>query len=82
MRCGEKLYEELFYSNEEKTETLYAGIMLASARDIDFAILIDSIQQIHAACDDRDSDKVLSLLSKVVPEYSPNAVGQLEAKAA
>jgi FlaA1/EpsC-like NDP-sugar epimerase len=82
VRCGEKLYEELFYSNEEKTETLYAGIMLARARDIDFAILTGSIEQIHAACDARDADKVLDLLSKVVPEYAPNVVGQLEVKAA
>jgi FlaA1/EpsC-like NDP-sugar epimerase len=79
IRRGEKLYEELFYSNEEKKPTLYEGIILAAARNIDFADVTENIARINAACAARESDTVLDLLSKVVPEYDANPVVQAKA---
>jgi O-antigen biosynthesis protein WbqV len=72
IRAGEKLYEELFYNNEEKTPTLYDGIIAAGARNIDFAKITSDIANIADACMLRDEKQVLNLLTKVVPEYNPN----------
>lgn len=70
IRPGEKLYEELFYNNEESEETLYEGIRLAEARNIDFEHLVYRLEEINNICVEREDEKLLTQLVNIVPEYN------------
>ena len=72
IRPGEKLYEELFYENEKKRDTLYEGIMFADARTVDFTKLSEQIAEIASICNERKTKEVVEILSTIVPEYEPN----------
>ena len=74
MRPGEKLYEELFYDNEEKKETLYKGVIQATARDLDLIDIVHRINAIQESCEIGDEENVLEQLFKIVPEYENKAV--------
>lgn len=72
IRPGEKLYEELFYENEERSKTRYEGITLASARDIDFTYIASSVSKVGIFAKSRDTKTLLGLLKELVPEYVSN----------
>ena len=70
IRPGEKLYEELFYDNEIRKKTLYEGITLAEARDINFSSISKITDKIGKAALSRNDKKIIELLKEQVPEYS------------
>lgn len=72
IRPGEKLYEELFYENEQRKETRYEGITYASARNIDFKTISKVVDKINKVANARDKEALLELLKKQVSEYNPH----------
>lgn len=70
IRKGEKLYEELFYDNEQKMPTFYKGIIQALAGDIDFKSLLKKIDTTLLECEAHNKDNVLKMLLQIVPEYN------------
>lgn len=72
IRPGEKLYEELFYENEQRKKTLYEGITYASARDIDFTAITNTVENINKAANCRNKKLLLELLKAEVSEYNPH----------
>lgn len=72
MRPGEKLFEELFYENEESEDTLYEGILLARARKVNFDAITRNIETIEKLCTARNETELLTLLTELVPEYEAN----------
>lgn len=70
IRKGEKLYEELFYDNEERQETLYEGIIRATAAPVDFRSIVHQIEQIRSACLHQKEVQVVALLASMVPQYA------------
>jgi len=76
IRPGEKLYEELFYENEQRTETLYKGIIKALASDINFNYLIQKIDSGQRECELQDRNNLLSILLNIVPEYEESNISE------
>lgn len=70
LRPGEKLYEELFYNNEELQTTTHDKIMLANARKADKDLLLTALEKMDHQADVRI---LLALLKQLVPEYKNNA---------
>jgi O-antigen biosynthesis protein WbqV len=75
LRPGEKLYEELFHGKEPPVETGYAGLLMATPRTADPAIVGRSIEEIAAACRGGQNRIALTLLGRLVPEFEHNADG-------
>ncbi|MDP1975708.1 MAG: polysaccharide biosynthesis protein, partial [Alphaproteobacteria bacterium] len=69
LRPGEKLFEELFYGDEALDKTIIEGIMLASPRTPDYAILNKAINELNEKCLHHDIEKSLAALKHLVPEY-------------
>lgn len=66
LRPGEKLYEELFYQNEELIPTSHKDIMLSKVENnlrLDWVKLSDSI------LNSKVDFEIKSIISQVVPEY-------------
>ncbi len=70
LRPGEKLYEELFYKNEDRKETEHTKILLASHSDIDWQNLEPLISEIEEAVANFNDAEISRLFSKIVPEGS------------
>ena len=68
LRPGEKLYEELFYSNENRKETEHVKILLASHPEIDWQNLDHHISELEEAVGKFDEQKISKLLGQLVPE--------------
>ena len=71
LRPGEKLYEEMFDAAEPPERTEAEGVLVASPRAVDLAILRRSLDELEAAAHGGDVPRVLALLQHIVPEYSP-----------
>jgi FlaA1/EpsC-like NDP-sugar epimerase len=70
LRPGEKLYEELLIgANVEGTA--HPLIMRAFEHEMPWPLLDQQLRELDAACQAYDYDKVLAILSSVVPEYAP-----------
>ena len=69
LRSGEKLYEEMFDAAEPPERTGAEGVLIASPRAVDFAILRRSIDELETAAQAVDVERVLDLLQHIVPEY-------------
>ncbi len=69
LRPGEKLYEELFYSNEETLSTPLDGIMLAKAAQPDATALERGLTKLYEACIAQDEARARQQLRQLVPEY-------------
>ncbi len=69
LRAGEKLYEELFHEFEEQIETSCDGIFLASPRESELTSLSKYIKKIESVATNRDDQKALELLKKILPEF-------------
>lgn len=74
LRPGEKLYEELFYDQEDLTGTGHDKILLARSREVDWRYLNETIDNMEQACRDYDEAQILPLLKNLVPEMGESPV--------
>jgi O-antigen biosynthesis protein WbqV len=82
LRPGEKLYEELFHGKEPPIPTGYPGLLMASPRTADPAIVARAIEEIGHACRGGQVKLALTLLGRLVPEFEHNidgSVGEIRA---
>jgi O-antigen biosynthesis protein WbqV len=75
LRPGEKLFEELFHGREPATPTGHPGLLMASPRTADPAIVGRAIDEIGAACRGGNVRLALALLGRMVPELRHNPDG-------
>ena len=69
LRPGEKLYEELFHGGEPPTPTAINGVHLATPRVVDYDLLTAQVGKIVEAARARESERTLSLMRHLVPEF-------------
>lgn len=69
LRPGEKLFEELFYENEELIKTEHEKIRQARHGSWDWEQLTTILQDIKQACELYDEPKLHTLLHNLVSEY-------------
>jgi O-antigen biosynthesis protein WbqV len=81
LRPGEKLTEELFHGREPPVPTGTPGLLMATPRTADPAIVGRAIDEIAAACHGGQSRLALTLLGRMVPEFAHNADGSIAARA-
>ena len=74
LRPGEKLYEELFHGQEPPRPTGYAGLLVATPRTADAALVGRAIDEIAAAARGGNARGALAGLGRMVPEFehAPN----------
>jgi O-antigen biosynthesis protein WbqV len=75
LRPGEKLYEELFHGREPPTPTGHEGLLMATPRTADPAIVGRAIEEIAAACRIGQARVALTTLGRMVPEFEHNVDG-------
>ena len=75
LRPGEKLFEELFHGHEPPSPTLYPGLLMATPRTADPAIVGRAIDEIASACHGAQTRLAFALLARLVPEFEHNADG-------
>jgi FlaA1/EpsC-like NDP-sugar epimerase len=75
LRPGEKLHEELFHGREPPVPTGFPGLLMASPRTADPAIVGRAIDEIAGACRGGQSRLALTLLGRLVPEFEHNSEG-------
>ena len=75
LRPGEKLYEELFHGKEPPVPTGYAGLLMATPRTADPAIVARAIEEIGSACRGGQIKLALTLLGRLIPEFEHNIDG-------
>jgi FlaA1/EpsC-like NDP-sugar epimerase len=75
LRPGEKLYEELFHGKEPPVPTGYPGLLMASPRTADPAIVARAIEEIGHACRGGQVKLALTLLGRLIPEFEHNIDG-------
>jgi O-antigen biosynthesis protein WbqV len=71
LRPGEKLYEEPLHASEELRPTEIGGILLASPRVSDHAMITRLINEMVLAATQKDNERALGLIQRLVPEYRP-----------
>ncbi len=67
LRLGEKLHEELFYSDEQKTRTSHEKILIARHPEINTKLLLSIVSELETACllfDDVRIRKILETVAK------------------
>jgi FlaA1/EpsC-like NDP-sugar epimerase len=69
LRPGEKLYEELLLAGEGVQPTCHAKIMVAKATHYDWHVLNHQIEDLYLATQQADTDRVVGIIEKIVPEY-------------
>jgi len=77
LRPGEKLFEELFHGSEPPVPTGHPGLLMATPRTADPAIVGRTIDEIAAACRAGQVGLALTLLGRMIPEFEHNADGVL-----
>jgi len=75
LRPGEKLHEELFHGHEPPVPTGYPGLLMATPRTADPAIVGRAVEEIATACRGGQARLALTLLGRMVPEFAHNADG-------
>jgi O-antigen biosynthesis protein WbqV len=75
LRPGEKLYEELFHGREPPEPTGHPGLLMATPRTADPAIVGRAIDDISAAGRAGQARLALATLARMVPEFEHNADG-------
>ena len=73
LRPGEKLFEEIFHDSEPPSKTEYEGIMLAAPRAVEKNCVAHFIKNLINAAQENDTDLILKLIEKNVPEYEKEA---------
>jgi len=72
LRPGEKLYEELFHGHEPPVPTGHPGLLMATPRTANCAVVGRAIEEIAAACRAGQAGVALGLLGRMVPEFEHN----------
>ena len=75
LRPGEKLHEELFHGKEPPVPTGFPGLLMASPRTADPAIVGRAIDEIATACRGGQARLALTLLGRLVTEFEHNGEG-------
>jgi O-antigen biosynthesis protein WbqV len=73
LRPGEKLYEEVTHTDEAVAETSSRSVFKATPRFTDLRIVQQQLQELRAACNGSDRERMLRVLNVAVPEYSRSA---------
>lgn len=68
LRPGEKLYEELFHSEEKRRKTAHRKIFKAESRMYDYADIEQCIGRLKQACERNLDGEIKRLLGELVPE--------------
>ena len=71
LRAGEKLYEELFHGQEPPRPTAFPGLLVATPRTADPALVGRAIDEIAATCRAGNPAAALAQLGRLVPEFAP-----------
>jgi O-antigen biosynthesis protein WbqV len=77
LRPGEKLYEELFHGQEPPAPTDTPGLLMATPRTADPAIVGRAVEEIGAASRAGQTRQALGILARMVPEFEHNVAGSL-----
>ncbi len=72
LRPGEKLYEELFYKNEDYLETHHKKIMIAKVKDVEYQYITAQLAELYDLLFTFDNYKIVGKLKEIVPEYISN----------
>ncbi|HQT63224.1 MAG: nucleotide sugar dehydratase [Acidocella sp. 20-57-95] len=75
LRPGEKLFEELFHGSEQPVPTGYPGLLMASPRVADIALVQEALAEISAQGSNGNAAIALAALARLVPEFVHNADG-------
>jgi O-antigen biosynthesis protein WbqV len=75
LRPGEKLFEELFHGREPAVPTGTPGLLMATPRTADPAIVGRAIDEVASACRGGQPRLAFAVLGRMVPEFSHNADG-------
>lgn len=75
LRPGEKLFEEIFHGREPPLPTDFPGLLMATPRTADLALVSRAIDEIAAQCHADNAAQALALLGRMVPEFDHNADG-------
>ncbi|HYF09470.1 MAG TPA: polysaccharide biosynthesis protein, partial [Acetobacteraceae bacterium] len=78
LRPGEKLYEELFHGQEPPLPTAFPGLLVATPRTADAALVGRAIDEIAAAARAGNPRLALQQLGRLVPEFE-HAAGEAQA---
>ena len=70
LRPGEKLFEELFHGQEPPVPTGYPGLLMATPRTNDPAIVGRALDELEAACRRGDERGARAVVARLVPEYA------------
>ncbi len=73
LRPGEKLFEEMFHGQEPPRPTAFEGLLVATPRTADAALVGRAIDEVAAACRGGNPRAALAQLSRLVPEFDHNA---------
>jgi O-antigen biosynthesis protein WbqV len=73
LRPGEKLYEELFDNKETLSGTGASGILAASPRSIERALIVRIFDEMKRRIDAQDLPGALRLLKSTVGEFTPGS---------
>ncbi|SDB70124.1 polysaccharide biosynthesis protein [Belnapia rosea] len=76
LRPGEKLYEELFHGQEPPRPTEFRGLLMATPRTADPALVGRAIDEIAASSRAGNTRAALAQLGRLVPEFTHNADGE------
>ena len=74
LRPGEKLYEELFYDQEDHLATSHDKILLARSYESDWESLEADIRALEEACEFYEDTRLHDLLGKLVPKHPASQV--------
>ena len=74
LRPGEKLFEEVQALDENTAGTLHAQIRRFSGPPPDRANLRRTLEDLEWAVEEREVARVIALLQKIVPDYTPSEV--------
>jgi O-antigen biosynthesis protein WbqV len=75
LRPGEKLYEEIFHGKEPPVPTDHPGLLMATPRTSDPALVGRALDEIAASCRAGQTRLALAQLARMVPEFAHNADG-------
>jgi O-antigen biosynthesis protein WbqV len=75
LRPGEKLFEEIFHGQEPPLATGIPGLLMATPRTADAALVGRSIEEIAVSCRGGQDKLARTLLARMVPEYTTNPTG-------
>lgn len=72
MRPGEKLFEELSTTGQDTRPTLHEKIAVLNEPGPPPHYLREQLHHLQAACQNRDAHRTLTILQRLVPEYTPS----------